>query len=43
MTRGHEFKDIKGVNRICKSKKVKQHSGQKKKDKGETSINKAYK
>ena len=33
MTRGHEFKDIKGIIRIRKSKKVKQHNGQKKKEK----------
>ena len=28
-----EFEDTKGVTRICKSKKNRQHNGQKKKDK----------
>ena len=29
-----EIEDTKGVIRICKSKKNRQHNGQKKKDKG---------
>jgi hypothetical protein len=38
-----EFKDTKGVSRIHKSKKDRQHNGQKKKStKGQTTIYKTY-
>jgi hypothetical protein len=37
-----EFADTKGVIRICKSKKDRQHNDQKKKYKGQTTIYKTY-
>ena len=37
-----EFEDTKGVIRISKSKKDRQHNGQKKKDKGQTTFYKSY-
>ena len=37
-----EFKDTKWVIRIIKSKKNRQHNGQKKKDKGQTKNYKTY-
>jgi len=37
-----EYEDTKGVNRIRISKKNRQHNGQKKKYKGQTTIYKAY-
>ena len=37
-----EFEDTKGVLRICKSKKNKQHNGQNKRTKGQTTIYKTY-
>jgi len=37
-----EFEDTKGVIRSRKSKKDKQHNGQKKKEKSQTTIYKTY-